>query len=95
MPIKVTRRLLTAALDGSLNRATFRTDPYFGLAVPTSVPGVEPHILEPVKTWASKAEFAATAKHLVDMFRKNFVAFESHVDAKVRDAAPFSRIAAE
>jgi phosphoenolpyruvate carboxykinase (ATP) len=95
MPIKVTRRLLTAALDGSLNRATFRTDPYFGLAVPTSVPGVEPHILEPVKTWASKAEFAETAKHLVDMFRKNFVAFESHVDAKVRDAAPFSRIAAE
>ena len=95
MPIRVTRRLLTAALDGSLNKATFRTDPYFGLAVPTSVPGVEPHILEPVKTWASKAEFAKTAKHLVEMFRKNFVEFESHVDAKVRDAAPTMRIAAE
>ena len=26
----------------------------------------EPHILNPVKTWASKAEFAATAKHLVE-----------------------------
>jgi hypothetical protein len=33
------------ALDGSLARTTFRTDPYFGLAVQTSVPGVEPHIL--------------------------------------------------
>ncbi len=95
MPIRVTRRLLTAALDGSLNRATFRTDPYFGFAVPTSVPGVEPHILEPVKTWTSKSEFAKTAKHLVEMFRKNFVEFESHVDAKVRDAAPTMRIAAE
>ncbi len=54
MPIRVTRRLLAAALDGSLNKAEFRTDPYFGLAVPTSVPGVEPHILNPVKTWASQ-----------------------------------------
>ncbi len=95
MPIRVTRRLLTAALDGSLNHATFRTDPYFGLAVPTSVPGVEPHILNPVKTWPSKAEFAATARHLVDMFAKNFVQFEQHVDKTVREAAPASRMAAE
>jgi len=95
MPIKVTRRLLAAALDGSLSKATFRTDPYFGLAVPTSVPGVEPHILEPVKTWKDKAEFAKTAKHLVEMFAKNFVAFETHVDKSVRDAAPVMKIAAE
>jgi phosphoenolpyruvate carboxykinase (ATP) len=95
MPIRVTRRLLTAALDGSLNRADFRTDPYFGLAVPTSVPGVEPHILNPVKTWASKAEFATTARHLVEMFAKNFVPFEKHVDKNVREAAPASQLAAE
>jgi phosphoenolpyruvate carboxykinase (ATP) len=87
--------LLSAVLDGSLNKATFRTDPYFGLAVPTSVPGVEPHILNPVKTWTSKSEFAATAKHLVDMFAKNFVTFEKHVDKQVRDAAPAMQIAAE
>jgi phosphoenolpyruvate carboxykinase (ATP) len=95
MPIRVTRRLLSAALDGSLNKATFRTDPYFGLAVPTSVPGVEPHILNPVKTWASKSEFAATAKHLVEMFKKNFVQFETHVDKAVLEAAPASQLAAE
>ncbi len=95
MPIRVTRRLLAAALDGSLNRATFRTDPWFGLAVPDSVPGVEPHILNPVKTWASKAEFAETARKLVTMFRDNFVKFEPHVDSQVRDAAPTMQIAAE
>ncbi len=93
MPIRVTRRLLTAALDGSLNAVRFRPDPYFGLAVPTNVPGVEPHILNPVKTWASKAEFADTAKQLVSMFRKNFVKFENHVDAQVRQAAPATQIA--
>ena len=40
MPIKVTRALLTAALNGSLRNAEFRTDKYFGFAVPTSLPGV-------------------------------------------------------
>ncbi len=55
MPIKVTRALLTAALNGSLRNADFRTDKYFGFAVPTSLPGVEPHILDPIKTWADKA----------------------------------------
>lgn len=94
MPIRVTRRLLTAALDGSLNRADFRRDPYFGFAVPTSVPGVEPHILYPVKTWQDKAAFAETAKKLVDMFAKNFEKFESHVDDAVRAAAPTSSLAA-
>jgi phosphoenolpyruvate carboxykinase (ATP) len=92
MPIRVTRRLLTSALDGSLNRAEFRRDPYFGFAVPTSVPGVEPHILYPVKTWASKAEFAETAKRLVDMFRANFTKFDAHVDHDVKAAAPSSAL---
>ena len=94
MPIRVTRRLLTAALDGSLNRADFRRDPYFGFAVPTSVPGVEPHILYPVKTWQDKAAFADTAKRLVDMFTENFKRFEGHVDADVKAAAPHMSIAA-
>jgi len=94
MPIRVTRRLLTAALDGSLNRADFRQDPYFGFAVPTSVPGVEPHILYPVKTWANKADFAETAKMLVGMFQKNFTKFESHVDMDVRQAGPQNSLAA-
>jgi phosphoenolpyruvate carboxykinase (ATP) len=94
MPIRVTRRLLAAALDGSLHDAKFRTDPYFGLAVPTEVPGVEPHILDPFKTWRNKAEFAETAGRLVQMFRDNFKKFEEHTDDHVRNAGPTSKIAA-
>ena len=92
MPIRVTRRLLSAALDGSLNRANYRSDPYFGLAVPTSVPGVEPHILEPFKIWANKTEFVETATRLVNMFKDNFAKFERHVDEDVREAGPAPRI---
>jgi phosphoenolpyruvate carboxykinase (ATP) len=95
MPIKATRTLLTAALNGSLKNADFRTDPYFGFAVPTSVPGVEPHLLYPSKTWDDKAEFDKTARDLVGMFQKNFTKFESHVDADIRRAAPDVRAAAE
>jgi phosphoenolpyruvate carboxykinase (ATP) len=93
MPIRVTRRLLSAALDGSLGKADFRRDPYFGFAVPTSVPGVEPHILYPVKTWSDKAAFAETARRLVQMFTENFKRFENHVDADVKAAAPVMSIA--
>jgi phosphoenolpyruvate carboxykinase (ATP) len=95
MPIKVTRTLLSGALDGSLKHASFRTDPYFGFSVPTELAGVESHLLDPIKTWKDKAEFDATAKKLVRMFQENFVKFERHVDADVRRAAPEVRIAAE
>jgi phosphoenolpyruvate carboxykinase (ATP) len=95
MPIKVTRTLLTAALNGSLRDVQFRTDKYFGFAVPTSLPGVEPHILDPIKTWADKAEFDKTARALVGMFQKNFAKFEAQVDAEVRAAAPDLKLAAE
>jgi phosphoenolpyruvate carboxykinase (ATP) len=95
MPIKATRTLLAAALNGSLKSADFRTDPYFGFSVPTSVPGVEPHLLNPFKTWKDKAEFDKTARDLVGMFQKNFAKFESHVTADIKAAAPEVRIAAE
>ena len=95
MPIKATRTLLTAALNGSLKDADFRTDPYFGFSVPTSVPGVEPHLLNPFKTWKDKAEFDKTARELVAMFQKNFTKFEQHVTPDIKAAAPEVRIAAE
>jgi phosphoenolpyruvate carboxykinase (ATP) len=78
-----------------LRSASFRTEPYFGFAVPTSVPGVEPHLLYPMKTWKDKASFDETARKLVGMFQKNFVKYEQSVDADVRAAAPEVRIAAE
>ncbi len=88
MPIKATRALLDAALDGSLNNAEFRTDPNFGFKVPVSVPGVDTAILDPRETWADKAAYDATAAKLVDLFNENFAQFADHVDQGVREAAP-------
>ena len=88
MPIKATRALLNAALDGSLNDAEFRTDPNFGFKVPVNVPGVDPAILDPRSTWADTDAYDATATKLVDLFVENFRQFDDHVDAGVRQSAP-------
>ncbi|MGE3307537.1 MAG: phosphoenolpyruvate carboxykinase, partial [Rhizobiaceae bacterium] len=72
MPIKATRTLLTAALDGSLASAEFRTDPHFGFAVPLAVGGVDSAILDPRSTWSDGVAYDRQAKRLVSMFIDNF-----------------------
>jgi phosphoenolpyruvate carboxykinase (ATP) len=91
MPIKATRALLNAALEGSLNQVTFRKDPNFGFEVPVEVPGVDTAILDPRATWADKDEYDRTAAKLVDLFVENFADFADHVDEGVRQAAPQQR----
>ena len=88
MPIKATRALLNAALDGSLNQADFRTDPNFGFEVPVAVAGVDTAILDPRNTWADKAEYDVTAQKLVGQFIDNFAQFADHVDEAVMQSAP-------
>ncbi|HKP34854.1 MAG TPA: phosphoenolpyruvate carboxykinase (ATP), partial [Sphingomicrobium sp.] len=88
MPIKETRALLNAALDGSLKNAEFRKDPNFGFEVPVSVPGVDNSILDPRGTWSNPAEYDAMAAKLVDLFVENFAQFADQVDEGVRQAAP-------
>lgn len=88
MPIKATRGLLNAALDGSLNAAQFREDPNFGFMAPVSVPGVDDSILDPRSTWSDPAAYDAQAAKLVAMFVENFKTFDAHVSPEVRAAAP-------
>jgi phosphoenolpyruvate carboxykinase (ATP) len=95
MPIKATRALLNAALDGSLANAEMRVDPHFGFRVPVAVPGVDSKILNPRDTWADKAAYDAQARKLVAMFRDNFKKFEAHVGNDVLEAAPVLAEAAE
>ena len=87
MPIRATRALLTAALDGSLNRVEFRKDPYFGFEVPVAVPGVDAQLLDPRQTWADPAAYDAQARKLVSMFSDNFAQYADKIDDDVRAAA--------
>ncbi len=88
MPIKATRALLNAALDGSINNAEFRKDPNFGFEVPVAVPGVDNKLLDPRGAWADAEAYDRTAHELVRKFVENFEQFAEHVDEGVRRAAP-------
>ena len=88
MPIKATRALLSAALNGTLNSAEMRNDQFFGFEVPLSVEGVDQTILDPRNTWSNKDNYDAQATKLVEMFTNNFSTYEEHVDQDVIQAAP-------
>ena len=88
MPIKATRALLNAALDGSLNDVEFRKDPNFGFEVPVAVPGVDTKLLDPRAAWANPEEYDRTAHKLVQLFVDNFAQFDAYVDQGVKDSAP-------
>ncbi|MCX7646948.1 MAG: phosphoenolpyruvate carboxykinase [Rhodobacteraceae bacterium] len=87
MPIRATRALLTAALDGSLHTVPFRKDPNFGFDVPVSVPGVEDRLLDPRRTWADPAAYDRQAARLVQMFADNFAQYVPYIDEDVKAAA--------
>ncbi|KNG93195.1 phosphoenolpyruvate carboxykinase [Pseudaestuariivita atlantica] len=87
MPIKSTRALLTAALDGSLADAEFRKDPNFGFDVPVASPGVPEVLLDPRRTWTDKAAYDAMAAKLVGMFADNFEQYLPYIDDDVKAVA--------
>jgi len=88
IPLKQTRAMLHAALNGALAETPTRQDRSFGLEVPEEAPGVDQDLLRPRKTWADKGAYDAAARRLRDMFQANFATFVDHVDEGVRNAGP-------
>lgn len=89
MPIKATRALLSAVLDGSLEHSQFRKDVNFGFEVPVSVmaSAVPDILLDPRRTWDDGAAYDAQAKKLIEMFARNFEQYEAHIDSAVKAVA--------
>jgi len=87
MPIKATRALLHAALDGSLAVSQWQHDPVFGFRIPVAVAGVDSAILNPRNTWSDKKAYDKQARRLAGMFRDNFTKFAPYVDERVLKSA--------
>ncbi|HEU5318083.1 MAG TPA: phosphoenolpyruvate carboxykinase (ATP) [Chloroflexota bacterium] len=88
MPIAHTRAMVAAALDGSLGKAPVTPDPFFGLGIPQSCPGVPSEVLQPRLTWSDPAAYDATATRLARSFDENFAPFAPTVSPEVRAAGP-------
>ena len=83
MRIAYSRALINAAIDGTLKEGEFEKDPFFGLMIPKSCPGVPADVLNPRNVWTDKAAYDATAKNLVARFRANFEQYKGYVSKKV------------
>jgi phosphoenolpyruvate carboxykinase (ATP) len=87
MPIRDTRALLTAAIDGSLNDSKYRKDENFGFEVPISCTGVADVLLDPRRTWDNPDSYDRKAAKLVQMFIDNFTQYEGYVSEDVLSEA--------
>ena len=85
--IKDTRGIIDAILDGSILKAETKKIPYFDFEVPTSLPGVDPKILDPRDTYADVKQWDEKARDLADRFVKNFVKFTHNEAGKALVAA--------
>jgi phosphoenolpyruvate carboxykinase (ATP) len=88
MPIKATRAMLRAALDGELDGAELRRDPVFGFGVPVAVPDVDSALLDPRATWRDPDAYDRKARDLARRFVDNFATRFADVDDAIRSAGP-------
>ena len=76
--IQDTRGIIHAIQDGSIDSAPTKKIPYFDFEVPTELPGVDPKILDPRDTYASRTEWDEKARDLAERFIKNFKKYEGN-----------------
>ena len=88
MQIAYTRKMVRAALDGTLDAIPTTAHPVFKLEVPNECPGVPSEILWPRNTWENKRSYDVKANKLAKLFAKNFVAYKSYASDKIKSAAP-------
>jgi len=88
MSIAHTRAIIDAIHSGTLDTAETVTDPVFGVAVPTSCPGVPDAVLVPKNAWADPAAYDAQAQHLAGLFHANFEKYADQANAELKAAAP-------
>ncbi|MBL0879722.1 phosphoenolpyruvate carboxykinase (ATP) [Serratia ureilytica] len=87
--IKDTRGIIDAILNGDIEQADTFTLPIFGLAVPTALPGVDPSILDPRKTYADESLWQEKAQDLAQRFIDNFAKYTvTQAGEKLVNAGP-------
>ena len=88
MNLPYTRAMITAALEGKLDKVTFEAHPVFGVMMPTSCPNVPSEILNPRNTWVDKENYDKEAKELAKEFVENFKQYADGVSEEILAAAP-------
>lgn len=88
MKLSYTRAMVTAALNGELEKVSYKHHKIFNLDVPQSCPGVPKNIMNPRDTWADKEAYDETAKKLAGMFQENFSKKYPNMPKEIVEAGP-------
>ncbi|AXY02189.1 phosphoenolpyruvate carboxykinase (ATP) [Vibrio alfacsensis] len=80
--IQDTRGIIDAILDGSIEDAKTKHIPIFNLEVPTSLPGVDPSILDPRDTYVDPLQWESKAKDLAERFINNFDKYTDNAEGQ-------------
>lgn len=87
MAIKLTRAMVTAALNGDLEKSEFYQDKTFNVLVPKTCAGVPDEVLTPRNTWKDKGAYDKAANELAGLFEKNFTKYKN-MPQNIVDAGP-------
>ncbi len=91
MSLKITRALITAALNGDLEQVDYNTHKVFGLKMPVTCPNVPSEVLNPRLTWEDENAYIDKAYDLAAQFNKNFEKFAEGASEELLAAAPKMR----
>jgi phosphoenolpyruvate carboxykinase (ATP) len=80
--INDTRGIIDVILNGEIEDAPTKVIPIFNLEVPTSLPGVDPDILDPRDTYKDPQEWYDKATNLAKLFIDNFEQYTDNVKGK-------------
>jgi phosphoenolpyruvate carboxykinase (ATP) len=80
--------MITAVLEGKLDKIAFENHEVFGVSIPTNCPGVPAQILNPRNTWEDKNAYDEKETCLAGLFIKNFEKFAVGVSQEVLAATP-------
>ncbi len=86
-----TRAMVTAALNGDIEKAEFHHHDIFNVDVPQHIDGVPDIVLNPRKTWKDKLAYDKQARKLAAMFEENAAKKYPNMDPAVREAGPHSK----
>ncbi|GEP89658.1 hypothetical protein CTE07_13030 [Chitinophaga terrae (ex Kim and Jung 2007)] len=83
-----TRAMVSAALNGDLEKVFYQTHRIFGIQIPMSCPGVFNRLLNPENAWADKAAYNNAAVKLAASFQMNFEQYSNFATDKFEKGGP-------
>ena len=86
--LKYTRAMITAILNGELDKVDYDQHPIFGLYMPKYCPNVPTEILDPMNTWLQKGGYVSKAIHLAHSFHLNFEKFANEASQQIIEGGP-------